>query len=84
MTPIAVPKHYVLIDVITPMIFPGKGRNSNAYINLIRDMDEMVVSDLEYLEEEDIMNWPYLNIVIRKKLIIVLKYFKLKQHLVQD
>ena len=47
-------------------------------------MDEMVVSDLEYLEEQDVMNWSYLNIVIRKKLIIVLKYFKLKQHLVQD
>ena len=47
-------------------------------------MEEMFVSDLEYLEEQDIMNWSYLNIVISKKLTIVLKYLKLKQHLVQD
>ena len=49
------------------MLFTGKGKNSNAYYSLITDMDEMVVSDLEYLEEQDIMNWTYLNIVIRKK-----------------
>ena len=44
----------------------------------------MEVSDIDYLEKPDIMNWSYLNIIIRKQLIIVLKYFKLKKYLVHD
>ena len=64
-TPIMLPKHYKCIDVITPMLFTN-GQPSTAYYSLTSDLDEMIVSDLDYLEEPDIMNWYYLKMVIRK------------------
>ena len=62
----AVPKHYILLDIITPMVFSSKGKYSSAYATLEKDMKDMEVSDLDYLEEPDIMNWYYLNIIIRE------------------
>ena len=35
----------------------------DAYVSLQKDMENMQVSDLDYLEEPDIMNWSYLNII---------------------
>ena len=61
------------------MVFSSKGTYSSAYTTLENDMEDVEVSDLKYLEEPDIMNWSYLNIIIRKKLIIILKYFKVKK-----
>ena len=49
------------------MVFTHIGKSTTAYNTLSKDMEEMQVSDLEYLEEPDIMDWSYLNIVIRKK-----------------
>ena len=50
------------------MVFTHIGNSTTAYNTLSKDMEEMQVSDLEYLEEPDIMDWSYLNIVIRKKI----------------
>jgi hypothetical protein len=66
------------------MVFTHIGKSTTAYNTLSKDMEEMQVSDLEYLEEPDIMDWSYLNIVIRKKLIIILKYYKRNKYIVQD
>ena len=65
--PMAVPKHYILLDVITPMVFSTKSKGSSAYATLEKNMEDMEVADLDYLEELDIMNWFYLNIILRKK-----------------
>ena len=82
--PISVPKHYNLLQVLKPMVFSTKGKYSRAYTTIEKDMEYMEVSDREYLEEPDIMDWSYLNIIIRKNLIISLKYFTLKQYIVHD
>ena len=71
LVPIEVPKHYNLFQVITPMVLSSKEKNYSAYATLDTNMEDIQVSDLEYLEEPDIMAWSYLNIMIRKKLIIV-------------
>ena len=55
------------------MVFSSKGKYSSDYTTLEKDMKDMEISDFEYLEEPDIMDWSYLNIIIRKKLIIILK-----------
>lgn len=59
-------KHNYLFQVITTMVLTPKGKSTTAYKTLSKDMEDMQVSDLEYLEEPDIMEWTYLNIVIRK------------------
>ena len=47
--PISVPKHYKLLDVITPMVFSLKGKYSSAYATLEKDMEDIEVSDIDYL-----------------------------------
>ena len=53
------------------MVFSSKGKYSSAYATLEKDMEDMEVSDIEYLEDPDIMNWSYLNMIVRKQLIII-------------
>ena len=48
------------------MVFSSKGKYSSAYATLEKDMEDMEVSYLDYLEEHDIMNWSYLNIIVGK------------------
>ena len=56
LVPIALPKHYNLLQVLKPMIFSSKGKYYSAYTTLEKDMEDMEISDLEYLEEPGIMD----------------------------
>ena len=82
--PIAISKHNNLFQVITPMVFTPKAKSTTAYKTLSQDMEDMQISDLDYLEETDMMEWTYLNIFIRKKLIIILKYYKRNKYIVRS